>query len=94
MKPVASTAPGAASGIRGPVAEARYRCRSSPVQAASRTTVSGIRQDLNVFTSFSCIKEAMLTPGVRVNYIPTTCGSPTPTRRRSYRHSHGHGDAW
>ena len=32
---------------------------------------SGIQQDLNVFTSFSC-NEATLTPGVRVNYIPTT----------------------
>ena len=42
------------------------------------TAVSGIQQDLNVFTSFSC-NEATLTPGLRVNYIPTTCGSPTPT---------------
>src|SRR5262245_3416082 len=43
------------------------------------TAVSGIQQDLNVFTSFSC-NEATLTPGVRVDYIPTTCGgSPTPT---------------
>jgi hypothetical protein len=42
------------------------------------TAVSGIQQDLNVFTSFSC-NEAVLTPGVRVNYIPTSCGSPTPT---------------
>ncbi len=39
---------------------------------------SGIQQDLNVFTSFSC-NEATLTPGLRVDYIPTTCGSPTPT---------------
>ena len=39
---------------------------------------SGIQHDLNVFTSFSC-NEATLTPGLRVNYIPTTCGSPTPT---------------
>src|SRR5215471_17404728 len=42
------------------------------------TAVSGIQQDLNVFTSFSC-DEATLTPGVRVDYVPTTCGSPTPT---------------
>ena len=42
------------------------------------TAVSGIQQDLNVFTSFSC-DEATLTPGLRVDYIPTTCGSPTPT---------------
>jgi hypothetical protein len=42
------------------------------------TAVSGIQKDLNVFTSFSC-NEATLTPGVRVNYIPSTCGSPTPT---------------
>ena len=42
------------------------------------TAVSGIQQDLNVFTSFSC-NEATLTPGLRVDYIPTTCGSPTPT---------------
>ena len=41
-------------------------------------TVSGIQQDLNVFTSFSC-NEATLTPGLRVDYIPTSCGSPTPT---------------
>ena len=42
------------------------------------TAVSGIQQDLNVFTSFSC-NEATLIPGLRVDYIPTTCGSPTPT---------------
>src|SRR4029077_3477535 len=42
------------------------------------TAVSGIQQDLNVFTSFSC-NEATLVPGLRVDYIPTTCGSPTPT---------------
>ena len=42
------------------------------------TAISGIQQDLNVFTSFSC-NEATLTPGLRVDYIPTTCGSPTPT---------------
>jgi hypothetical protein len=42
------------------------------------TAASGIQQDLNVFTSYSC-NEAVLTPGLRVNYIPTTCGSPTPT---------------
>jgi len=42
------------------------------------TAVSGIQQDLNVFTSFSC-DEAVLTPGLRVDYIPTGCGSPTPT---------------
>ena len=41
-------------------------------------TVSGIQQDLNAFTSFSC-NQATLTPGLRVNYIPTSCGSPTPT---------------
>jgi hypothetical protein len=41
-------------------------------------TVSGIQQDLNVFTSFSC-DEAVLTPGLRVDYTPNTCGSPTPT---------------
>ena len=39
---------------------------------------SGIQHDLNVFTSFSC-NEAVLTAGLRVDYIPTTCGSPTPT---------------
>jgi hypothetical protein len=42
------------------------------------SAASGIQQDLNVFTSFSCL-EAVLTPGVRVDYIPTGCGSPTPT---------------
>jgi hypothetical protein len=42
------------------------------------TGASGIQQDLNVFTSFSCM-EATLSPGLRVNYIPTGCGSPTPT---------------
>jgi hypothetical protein len=42
------------------------------------TAVSGTQQDLNVFTSFSC-DEATLTPGVRVDYIPTGCASPTPT---------------
>src|SRR5262245_24552298 len=36
------------------------------------TAVSGTQQDLNVFTSFSC-DEAVLNPGVRVDYIPTTC---------------------
>ena len=42
------------------------------------TAASGIQQDLTVFTSFSCY-ETTLTPGVRVDYIPTGCGSPTPT---------------
>jgi hypothetical protein len=42
------------------------------------TAVSGIQKDLNVFTSFSC-DAAVLTPGLRVNYIPTGCGSPTPS---------------
>jgi hypothetical protein len=42
------------------------------------TAVSGIQQDLKVFTSFSC-DEATLTPGLRVDYIPASCGSPTPT---------------
>jgi hypothetical protein len=42
------------------------------------TAVSGIQQDLKVFTSFSC-DEATLTAGLRVDYIPTSCGSPTPT---------------
>jgi hypothetical protein len=41
-------------------------------------TTSGIQQDLNVFTSFSC-NEAVLTPGLRVDYIPPSCASPTPT---------------
>ena len=41
-------------------------------------TLSGIQQDLNVFTSFSC-NEATLIPGLRVDYIPASCGSPTPT---------------
>jgi len=39
---------------------------------------TGIQKDLNVFTSFSC-QQAVLTLGLRVNYIPTSCGSPTPT---------------
>ena len=42
------------------------------------TAVSGIQQDLNVFTSFSC-DETTLTEGLRVDYIPSTCGSPTPS---------------
>ena len=42
------------------------------------TAVSGIQKNLNTFTSFSC-NTATLTPGLRVNYIPTSCGSPTPT---------------
>ena len=42
------------------------------------TATSGIQQDLTLFTSFSCL-EAVLTPGLRVDYIPTGCGSPTPT---------------
>src|SRR6059036_3688933 len=42
------------------------------------TAASGIQQDLNVFTSYSCMT-AVLTPGLRVNYIPTGCGSPTPS---------------
>jgi len=39
---------------------------------------SGIQQDVTHFTSFSCM-QAVLTPGVRVNYIPPSCASPTPT---------------
>jgi len=43
------------------------------------TATSGIQQDdFNVFTSFSC-DEATLTSGLRVDYIPTGCASPTPT---------------
>jgi hypothetical protein len=42
------------------------------------TGASGIQHDLTQFTSFSCL-QAVLTPGLRVNYIPTSCGSPTPT---------------
>jgi hypothetical protein len=42
------------------------------------TAVSGIQADLTLFTSFSCF-EAVLTSGLRVDYIPTGCGSPTPT---------------
>ena len=41
-------------------------------------TTSGIQQDLNVFTPFSC-NEATLIPGLRVDYIAASCGSPTPT---------------
>jgi hypothetical protein len=56
-------------------------------------TLSGIQQDLNVFTSFSC-DEAVLTSGLRVNYIPNSCGSPhADPDGDSYGHSHGHGDA-
>ena len=39
---------------------------------------SGIQRDVNLFTSYSCLQD-VLTPGVRVDYIPTGCGSPTPT---------------
>jgi hypothetical protein len=42
------------------------------------TAASGIQQDLIQFTSFSCT-EATLTSGLRVDYIPTSCASPTPT---------------
>ena len=49
-----------------------------PILDSGWTGASGIQQDLTVFTSFSCF-EATLAPGVRVNYIPTGCGSPTPT---------------
>jgi hypothetical protein len=42
------------------------------------TATSGIQQNETTFTSFSCF-EATLTSGLRVNYIPTGCGSPTPT---------------
>jgi hypothetical protein len=43
------------------------------------TAASGIQQDLNVFTSFSCMGDVPLTEGLRVDYIATGCGSPTPT---------------
>jgi hypothetical protein len=42
------------------------------------TAASGIQQDLTTFTSFSCF-ETTLNPGVRVDYIPPGCASPTPT---------------
>jgi hypothetical protein len=42
------------------------------------TAASGIQQDVNVFTSYTCMQDT-LTPGLRVDYIPTGCGSPTPT---------------
>ena len=38
---------------------------------------SGIQQDTSLFTSFSC-QEAVLTPDLRVDYIPTVCATPTP----------------
>ena len=41
-------------------------------------TLSGIQQDLTHFTSFSC-DQAVLTPGLRVNYMLPGCASPTPT---------------
>ena len=50
------------------------------------TAVSGTQKDLNVFTSFSC-DTAVLTPGVRVNYIPSTCGGPTPTPTATATHT-------
>jgi len=43
------------------------------------TAASGIQQDLSVFTSFSCFGDVPLTQGLRVDYIPTGCGSPTPS---------------
>src|SRR6476660_5733789 len=43
------------------------------------TAASGIQQDLNMFTSFSCMGDVPLTSGLRVDYIPTGCASPTPT---------------
>ena len=39
---------------------------------------SGIQQNENVFTSFSCFVNT-LTSGLRVNYIPISCASPSPT---------------
>ena len=61
------------------------------------TAASGIQQDLTVFTSFSCF-ETTLTPGVRVDYIPTGCGSPSPTRRQptatATATAHCNGDAY
>ena len=71
------------------------------------TAASGIQQDLNVFTSFSC-NEATLTPGLRVNYIPTPVAVPRRPRRRqlqpqlqpqpqlrhSYSHGHGYGNRY
>ncbi|PYJ10008.1 MAG: hypothetical protein DMF06_08070, partial [Verrucomicrobia bacterium] len=42
------------------------------------TAVSGIQKNLNLFTQFSCTT-ATLTSGLRVNYIPTICATPTPT---------------
>src|SRR4029077_14862095 len=36
------------------------------------TAASGIQQDVNVFTSYTCMQDT-LTPGVRVDYIPTSC---------------------
>jgi hypothetical protein len=44
------------------------------------TAASGIQQDLTEFTSFSCFQD-VLTPSLRVDYIPTACpsGTPTPT---------------
>ena len=52
------------------------------------TAVSGIQRDLTLFTSFSC-NEATLTPGLRVNYVPISCGIPRRPQRRQRQHSHG-----
>ena len=51
-------------------------------------TVSGIQQDLNVFTSFSC-DEATLTPGLRVDYVPRAVEAPRrPRRQRPHLQRH------
>ena len=49
-----------------------------PNENNGATATSGIQQDLTLFTLFSCF-EPVLTPTLRVDYIPTGCGSPTPT---------------
>ena len=80
-RPTTSTAPGSrASRVRGTI-DRRLEYAVGDLRGDRRQRVdgtSGIQQDLNVFTSFSC-NEATLIPGLRVNYIPTSCGSPTPT---------------
>jgi hypothetical protein len=42
------------------------------------TAASGIQQDVNQFTSFSCFAGS-LTPSLRVDYAPAGCGTPSAT---------------
>ena len=58
------------------------------------TAASGIQQDLNVFTAFSCMGDVPLTSGLRVDYIATGCASRPDANGDSHGYSYCNGNCY